>query len=81
MYNFRENRTKVNVTFNNNETVTYMQLKNWKFDQSLSNGSLSDHVTTINIVVNVSFVVKMSNIFIISVKTFVDFGRKAASHK
>jgi len=74
MYNFRENRTKVNVTFNSNETVTYMQLKSWKFDQSLSNGSLSDHVTTINIVVNVSFIVNMLNISIISVKTFIDFG-------
>jgi len=66
MYYVRENRTKVNVTFNNNETVTYMQLKSWKFDQSLSNGSLSDNVTTINIVVNVSFVVKMLNIVTIS---------------
>lgn len=66
MCNVRENRTKVNVTFNNNETVTYMQLKSWKFDQSLSNGSLSDNVTTINIVVNVSFVVKMLNILTIS---------------
>jgi len=59
MYNFRENRTKVNVTFNSNETITYMQLKSWEFDQSLSNGSLSDNVTTINIVVNVSSIAKI----------------------
>lgn len=61
MCNFRENRTKVNITFNNNETITYMQLKSWEFEQSLSNGSLSDNVTTINIVINVSLVEKMLN--------------------
>ncbi|KAF0773021.1 protein croquemort-like [Aphis craccivora] len=52
-YVFKENRTKVNITFNNNETITYMQLKSWEFEQSLSNGSLSDNVTTINIVINI----------------------------
>lgn len=65
MCNFRENRTKVNITFNNNETITYMQLKSWEFEQSLSNGSLSDNVTTINIVINVSLVKKMLNILIL----------------
>lgn len=57
MSNFRENRTKVNTTFNNNNTITYMQLKSWQFDQTLSNGSLSDRVTTINIVLKVSVVI------------------------
>jgi len=54
MFGFRENRTKVNTTFNNNNTITYMQLKSWQFDHTLSNGSLSDQVTTINIVLNVN---------------------------
>lgn len=56
---FRENRTKVNITFNNNNnTITYMQLKSWQFDLTLSNGSLSDQVTTINIVLNVNIITK-----------------------
>lgn len=33
-----------------------MQLKSWKFDKTLSNGSLSDQVTTINIVLNVKLI-------------------------
>lgn len=64
MYNYRENRTKVNMTFNNNDTITYMQLKRWEFDQTLSNGSLSDQVTTINIVLNVRLKAQTLNIFI-----------------
>lgn len=52
---FRENRTKVNITFNSNNTVTYMQLKSWQFDSTSSNGSLSDQITTINVVLNVNF--------------------------
>lgn len=52
---FRENRTKVNITLNNNNTITYMQLKSWQFDSTISNGSLSDQITTINIVLNVNF--------------------------
>ncbi|VVC41561.1 Hypothetical protein CINCED_3A008854 [Cinara cedri] len=52
-YVFKEYRTKMNTTFNNNDTITYMQLKSWKFDPILSNGSLSDPVTTINIVLNI----------------------------
>lgn len=36
-----------------------MQLKSWQFDHSLSNGSLSDQVTTINIVLNVNLTCKI----------------------
>lgn len=59
VFDFRENRSKVNVTFNSNNTVTYMQLKSWKFDPSLSNGSLSDQVTTINIILTVNLIIQI----------------------
>ncbi|XP_050549016.1 protein croquemort-like isoform X2 [Daktulosphaira vitifoliae] len=52
-YVFIENRVKVNQTFNDNSTITYMQMKSWHFQPSLSNGSLSDKVITINIVLSV----------------------------
>jgi len=52
-YVFKENRTKVNPIFNNNDTITYMQLKSWQFDGTLSNGSLCDRVTTVNIILNI----------------------------
>lgn len=39
---------------NNNNTITYMQLKSWHFEPTLSNGSLHDKITTVNIVLNVS---------------------------
>lgn len=57
IFDFRENRTKVNTIFNNNGTITYMQLKSWYFDPTLSKGSLSDQVTTVNIILNVSFII------------------------
>lgn len=64
VFDFRENRTKVNMIFNSNNTVTYMQLKSWQFDPDLSNGSLSDQVTTINIILNVNFIINIVFIFV-----------------
>ncbi|VVC41559.1 CD36 family [Cinara cedri] len=52
-YVFKEYHTKVNTTFNHNNTITYKQFKSWKYDRIISNGSLSDEVTTINVVLNI----------------------------
>lgn len=46
----REREIKEDVVWNdNNETVTYRVRKSWFFEPSLSNGNLSDLVTTINL--------------------------------
>lgn len=42
-----------------------MQLKSWQFDPTLSNGSLSDQVTTINIILNVNLIINIDFIFIL----------------
>nr|CAD7605787.1 unnamed protein product [Timema genevievae] len=47
-YVFREHHVRVNMTWNNNATVTFRQIRTWKFVQERSNGTLSDNVTTIN---------------------------------
>jgi len=86
VFDFRENRTKVNMDFNNNDTITYMQLKSWHFDPALSNGSLYDQVTTVNIVLNVSLIILSQHVWLylyIFVLTFilVDFRRKIENHQ
>jgi len=49
-YRFNERIERVNVTWNDNDTVTYEQAKYWYFDPEHSNGSLDDEITTLNIV-------------------------------
>lgn len=41
---------RVNVTWNENDTITYMNKKSYYFDEENSGGNLSDVITTINIV-------------------------------
>ncbi|XP_076360019.1 protein croquemort-like [Tachypleus tridentatus] len=48
-YTFREHRVKVNITWNDNGTVSYQQMKSWHFQLDLTNGSLDDVVTTLNV--------------------------------
>lgn len=48
-YVFREKHNKVNMTWHENGTVTYMQVKTWYFRPDLSNGSLEDQITTLNV--------------------------------
>ncbi|KAB0799891.1 hypothetical protein PPYR_07771 [Photinus pyralis] len=47
-YVFSEHHVRVNVTWNENSTVTFRQVKTWQFVQSMSNGSLNDSITNIN---------------------------------
>uniref|UniRef100_T1IFT1 Plasma membrane glycoprotein cd36 n=1 Tax=Rhodnius prolixus TaxID=13249 RepID=T1IFT1_RHOPR len=49
-YRFYEQRTKVNLTWNENGTVSYRQTRHWFFDPEHSNGTLEDKVTTINMI-------------------------------
>lgn len=49
-YRFRELREKVNFVWNQNDTVTYQQLRRWNFDEENSVGRLTDDITTLNAV-------------------------------
>lgn len=49
-YTFKEHRIKKNYTWNdNNQTISYWQNRTWIFEQELSNGTMEDLVTTINV--------------------------------
>ncbi|XP_055952441.1 protein croquemort-like [Argiope bruennichi] len=48
-YTFRETREKVNITWHPNGTVSYLQIKRWFYEPSLTNGSLDDLVTNVNV--------------------------------
>lgn len=49
-YVFREYHRRENVTWNDNNTVTYRQVKTWFFEEEMSNGNLSDMVTNFNVI-------------------------------
>ncbi|XP_014253015.1 protein croquemort-like [Cimex lectularius] len=50
-YVFSETHKKVDVNWNDdNETVTFKQIRQWKFIPGLSNGKLDDEVTNVNVV-------------------------------
>ncbi|OAD55216.1 Protein croquemort, partial [Eufriesea mexicana] len=50
-YVFREVRQKVNVSFNpENHTVSYFNRRWWYYEPELTNGSLTDRITQLNIV-------------------------------
>ena len=42
------------MTWNANDTVTYMQIKTWHFEPEMSVGSLQDNVTSLNVPLLVS---------------------------
>ena len=44
-----EKHLKVNMTWNDNATVTYMQVKTWHFEPHLSDGRLDDNITSLNV--------------------------------
>ncbi|XP_073949908.1 protein croquemort-like [Choristoneura fumiferana] len=47
-YVYREFHSKENITWNDNSTITFYNQRYWQFEPELSNGSLSDDVTSIN---------------------------------
>ncbi|XP_023212736.1 protein croquemort-like [Centruroides sculpturatus] len=60
-FSFREKRTKENITWNDNGTVSYRLVKTWYFQPDRTNGSLDDHIIT----VNVPMIVSINSILII----------------
>lgn len=54
-YVFLERHERVNLSWNaNNNTVSFYQVRVWHFVPELSNGSLSDKITNINVMASVS---------------------------
>ena len=51
---YRELLEKTNVTWNQNNTISFQKFRRWYFDAETSNGSLKDYVTTLNPVAAVS---------------------------
>lgn len=61
-YVFSEHHTKVNITWNENDTVTFQQIRKWHFVPERSNGTLRDDVTNINaIAVTVEYMIRHMN--------------------
>lgn len=57
-YVFTEKHDRVNVSFHKeNDTVSFDQIRTWHFEPSLSNGTLEDEVTNVNVIAAVSFCV------------------------
>ncbi|XP_043237513.1 protein croquemort-like [Amphibalanus amphitrite] len=48
-YVYTEKHLKVNMTWNANDTITYMQVKTWHFEPDLSAGRLDDNITSLNV--------------------------------
>lgn len=56
-YVFQEDHVRVNVTFHpENGTVSFDQIRTWHFLPEMSNGTLEDKVTNINVVAAVSII-------------------------
>lgn len=54
-YVFLEKHTRVNVSFHpENGTVSYDQIRTWHFKPEMSNGTLNDSVTNVNVIAAVS---------------------------
>lgn len=49
-YVFKEHRSKLNLTWNDNGTITFLNRKQWVFMKDMSNGTLKDKVTNLNVV-------------------------------
>lgn len=54
-YVFLESHQRTNITWNENGTVTYNQIRSWQFMPDLSNGTLEDDITTLNVISAVRF--------------------------
>lgn len=53
-YVFLESHKRSNITWNENGTVTYNQIRTWHFQPDLSNGTLNDEITTLSMISAVS---------------------------
>jgi hypothetical protein len=53
-YCYSEHHTKVDIVYNDNNTVTFQQVRRWHFVPERSNGTLRDEITNINAIAVVS---------------------------
>jgi len=61
-YVFSEHHTKVNIAWNENDTVTFQQIRRWHFVPERSTGTLRDDITNINaIAVTVEYMIRHMN--------------------
>ncbi|KAK9870107.1 hypothetical protein WA026_006202 [Henosepilachna vigintioctopunctata] len=49
-YTFSEHHSRVNISFNDNNTVSFNTIRTWHFVPEKTNGSLDDNITTLNTV-------------------------------
>ncbi|CAG9129052.1 unnamed protein product [Plutella xylostella] len=58
-YVYRESHSKTNITFKDNGTVSFFNQRFWHYEPEMSNGSLSDRITSINpIVVSIAYMMR-----------------------
>lgn len=68
-YVFMEKHTRVNVSFHKeNDTVSYDQIRTWHFMPEMSNGTLDDYVTNVNVIAAVSNSENYLNIETLNIK-------------
>lgn len=61
-YVFSEHHSKVNITWNANDTVTFRQIRKWHFVPERSKGTLRDDITNINaIALTVEYMIRHMN--------------------
>lgn len=78
-YVFSEHHVRVNLTWNNNNTVSFQQKRIWHFLPEFSNGTLSDNITNINPIVSVvgNKAKDLNIIFKILINRALKWGEKA----
>lgn len=56
-YVFLEKHMRVNVSFHpENDTVTFDQIRTWHFMPEMSNGTLDDKITNVNVIAAVRYI-------------------------
>lgn len=82
-YVFKEDHQKVILSWNDNGTVTFKQIRKWMFVPELSSGSLSDKITNVNVIamtignivkkygIHVSLINSIINAFLKTIETKV----------
>lgn len=58
-YRFKESKEKVNITWNNNNTVSFKHLRLWYLDENSPNNA-TDLITTLNVVALVNYLFYLS---------------------
>lgn len=56
-YVFLERYNQTNVTQNTNGTITFNQIRTWQFMPEMSNGSMDDEITNLNVISSVKSIV------------------------